>query len=212
MFRKIALTWGMLSLTLTLVFAQPAANTELVKGSMYINDQYVEGIVYYADKSLTVPLRYNAYQDLMEYQQSGKTLVLDAGKTITRVQIGDERFVTLPLDSKGKQKYGYFIVLDSGEMTLLCKKSIVYQAEMKGRGLDGGDMPAQYKPAADTYYYKLSDGTLKEIDNLKTLLAGLPENQEAMAAYVKKEKLSMKKQKDLVALSKQYNSLHAMPE
>ena len=198
--------WVIGCLTLTTVFAQQAASTEPIKGSQYVNDNYVEGTVFYADKSLTVPLRYNAFQDVMEYQQNGKPLVLDA-KSVQRVNLGDETFVTFPYDVKGKKKVGFFAVLDSGEMALFSKKAIIYQAGIKGRALDGGDLPAQYKPVPDTYYYKLGDGSLKEVDNLKSLLADLPENQSAIADFARKEKISFKKEKDLVALVKQYNSL-----
>lgn len=207
MIKKITFAWGMILITLTTVFAQ-AVSTEPIKGSQFINDQYVEGTIYYADKSMTVPLRYNAFQDLMEYQQNGKPLVLDASKNITRVTLGDETFITNSYSANGKTKMGYFALLDSGEMMLLSKKSIVYTPAMKGRALDGSDMPAQYKPVPDTYYYKLGDGSLKEVDNLKALLADLPENQSAMADFAKKEKISFKKQKDIVALVKHYNALN----
>ena len=206
MIRKMTFAWVIGCLTLTTVFAQQAASTEPIKGSQYVNDNYVEGTVFYADKSLTVPLRYNAFQDVMEYQQNGKPLVLDA-KSVQRVNLGDETFVTFPYDVKGKQKIGFFAVLDSGEMALFSKKAIIYQAGIKGRALDGGDLPAQYKPVPDTYYYKLGDGSLKEVDNLKSLLADLPENQSAIADFARKEKISFKKEKDLVALVKQYNAL-----
>ena len=206
MIRKVTFAWVIGCLTLTTVFAQQAASTEPIKGSQYVNDNYVEGTVFYADKSLTVPLRYNAFQDVMEYQQNGKPLVLDA-KSVQRVNLGDETFVTFPYDVKGKQKIGFFAVLDSGEMALFSKKAIIYQAGIKGRALDGGDLPAQYKPVPDTYYYKLGDGSLKEVDNLKSLLADLPENQSAIADFARKEKISFKKEKDLVALVKQYNAL-----
>ncbi|MGC3947671.1 MAG: hypothetical protein QM762_24740 [Chryseolinea sp.] len=205
MIRKITLAWGIFSITLTTAFAQ-AASTEPIKGSQYVNDQYVEGTIYYADKSMTVPLRYNAFQDVMEYQQNGKPLVLDA-KNIKRVKMGGDIFITASYDAKGKQKVGFFALLDSGEMMLLAKKEIVYTAAMKGRALDGSDLPAQYKPAPDTYYYKLGENAPKEVDNLKGLLADLPDNQSAIAEFAKKEKISCKKEKDLVALAKRYNQL-----
>jgi hypothetical protein len=205
MIPKMTIAWGMLCITLVTAFAQPAA-TETIKGSPYLNDQYVEGTITYANKSATVPLRYNAFKDMMEYQQNGQALVLDA-RDIQRVQLGDDTFVACAYDNSGKKKFGFFTLLDSGEMVLLGKKSITYVPAMKGRALDGSDMPAQYKPGADTYYYTLGDGTLKQVDNLKALLADLPENQSAVADYARKEKISCKKEKDLVALVKHYNSL-----
>ncbi|HTF19817.1 MAG TPA: hypothetical protein VK658_17215 [Chryseolinea sp.] len=207
MIKKMTMTWGMLCLTLVTVFAQTTATPEPIKGSQYVNDQFVEGTIFYANKSMTAPIRYNAFKDLMEYQQNGTALVLDASKNIQRVQLGDETFVVYSYDNKGKQKFGFFAMLDSGEMTLLSKKSITYVAAMKGRALDGSDMPAQYKPGPEVYYYKLGDGTLKEVDNLKALLADLPDNQSSVADFAKKEKISCKKEKDLVALVKHYNSL-----
>jgi len=206
MIKKITIVWGMLCITLVTAFAQPAA-TEPIKGSQYLNDQYVEGTITYANKSATVPLRYNAYKDMMEYQQNGQPLVLDASKDIQRVHLGEDTFVACSYEESGKKKFGFFTLLDSGEMTLLSKQSITYVPAMKGRALDGTDMPAQYKPGAETYYYRLGDGTLKQVDNLKALLADLPENQSAVADFAKKEKISCKKEKDLVALVKHYNSL-----
>jgi hypothetical protein len=205
MIRKITLAWGMFYITLMTAFAQ-TATTEPIKGSQFVNEQYVDATIYYADKSMTVPLRYNAFQDVMEYQQNGKAFVLDA-KNINRVKMGDEIFITAPYDSKGKQKVGFFALLDSGEMMLLARKVIVYSPAMKGRALDGSDLPAQYKPAPDTYYYKLGEAAPKEVDNLKALLADLPDNQSAIAEFAKKEKISCKKEKDLVALAKRYNQL-----
>lgn len=209
MIRKITIAWGMYCITLTTAFAQAAATQEPIKGSPYVNEKYVDGTIYYADKSMTAPLRYNAFQDVMEYQQSGKALILDAKQNITRILVGAETYIPHAYETDGKQKNGFFAVLDSGEMMLLCRKSIVYQAPLKGRALDGSDLPAQYKPAPDAFYYKVGNSPLKELVNIKTMLADLPENQSVMADYVKKERISVKKEKDVVMVVEHYNKLQS---
>jgi hypothetical protein len=199
--------WGMFCITLSFAHAQVATTTEPIKGSPYIDEKYTEGTICYADKRITAPIRYNAFQDLMEYQQNGKALVLDANSNISSVQVGNTSFVTHKYEARGKQKLGYFALLDSGSLMLLSKKTIIYTPALKDRGLDGGDLPAQYKPVPDVYYYKLGDGALQEITSIKAMIAEMPSLRDELSAFVKKEKLSMKKEKDVIALVEYYNAM-----
>ncbi|HTE30343.1 MAG TPA: hypothetical protein VK666_08210 [Chryseolinea sp.] len=201
------LSGGLLCLTLMIAHGQTATTSATVKGTPYIDEAYVDGVIYYADKTHAAPIRYNAYQDLIEYQQNGKALVLDPNLLIKKVQVGDAAFVPLKYQAEGKSKVGYFAVLDSGKITLLSKKTIVFSAAQKGRAMDGGDLPAQYKTSPDAFYYKIGDGELQEVTSIKAMIAAFPDKQEELTTFAKKEKISPRKEKEMIELVKYYNSL-----
>ena len=193
--------------TISITSAQVTTSTgEPIAGSPYIDDKYKDGVIYYGDNSQKAPIRYNAYQDLIEYQQSGKALVLDANAAIKKVIVGGETFVPLSPGGSSKKR-GYFALLDSGKVTLYAKKKIIFEPFKKGGKLDGSDQPNEFRKSPDTFYYQVGDGQLIEIDNIKTLIAGLPDKQDELSQYAKKEKISAKKEKDLLQFVKYYNSL-----
>ncbi|HMG91977.1 MAG TPA: hypothetical protein VK589_18100 [Chryseolinea sp.] len=209
MMNKLKFILGMVTMLFTISIASAqvtASNGEEIAGSPYMDDKYKEGMIYYGDKNYKAPIRYNAYQDLIEYQQNGKALTLDANQSIKKVIVGDEVFV--PLTPAGNtKKPGYFALLDSGKLNLYSKKRIVYMPFKKQGKLDGSDQPAEFKKSPDIFYFQLGDGQLQEVDNMKSLIASLPDKQDELTQYVKKEKISPKKEKDLLQFVKYYNSL-----
>jgi hypothetical protein len=184
------------------------ASAQKIEGTPYLDEKYVDGEIYFGESARTkAPVRYNIYQDLMEYQQNGKALVLDPSTKIKKVQMGDITFIVEKLTLDGKTKYGFLNLLDSGKVTLFSRKMMRYQAPLKGRALDGGDMPAKFSKMSDLYFYKIGTGELQEVGSLKDLIASLPDKQDEIKQYVKQEKLSPKKEDELRKLIQYYNSL-----
>lgn len=184
------------------------ASASKIEGTPYLTEEYIEGEIIFGEANRTkVPVRYNIFQDLMEYQQNGKALVLDPSGKIKKVKMGDEIFIVEKYNSDGKSKYGFLNVLDTGKMTLLSKKRIKYQEPLKERGLDGGDLPAKFSRLSDTYFYRFGSDELKEVGSLKELIASLPDKQEEIKQFAKQEKISAKKQEELLKLVRYYNSL-----
>src|SRR5688572_2269843 len=126
MMNKLKFLLGMVTMfTISMASAQvTTSDGEQIAGSPYVDDKYRDGMIYYGDKNYSVPIRYNAYQDLIEYQQNGKALTLDANPSIKRVVVGDEVFI--PLSPEGAKKLSYFALIDSGKLTLYSKKKIVF--------------------------------------------------------------------------------------
>jgi hypothetical protein len=195
-------------ITLGTTFGQGSSvDPATIKGSPYADDAYTEGVIYYGDKTLSAPMRYNAFQDLIEFQQNGKAVVLDPSNTVKRVVMGESVIVPLKYDAKGKPKLGYFMMLDSGKVMLFAKKKVIYLPAKQGGALDGSDMPAQYKRSPDSYYYKIGGSDLQEAESIKAIINSLPDRKEELTQYAKKEKISVKKEQELVQFMKYYNSL-----
>ena len=179
-----------------------------IEGTPYLTEKYVDGEILFGTTGRSaVPLRYNVFQDLMEYQQNGKALVLDPSTKIKRVKLGESTYVVDKFEYDGKTKYGFLNLLDSGKVTLLAKKVVKYQAPLKGRALDGGDVPAKFSRSSDTYFYRIGNGELQEVNNLKDMIASFPDKQEELKQFAKKEKISPKKEDELLKLVRYYNSL-----
>lgn len=209
MTNKFNFLLGVVSLfTFTVASAQVSATGgEAIDGTPYINDAYVEGVIYYASKNHTAPIRYNAFQDLIEYQQNGQAVVLDPSTVIKKVIIGTSTFVPLKYEFNGKSKLGYFQMLDSGKVTLYAKKKVIFLPARKGGALDGSDQPAHYKRSPDVFYYKTGDGALQEVESIKSMIANLPDKQEELTQFAKKEKISPRKEKEIIQFVQYYNSL-----
>lgn len=208
MMNKMKVVCSILFLSMaTMVHAQVAANSVAINGTPYLDEKYEEGVINFGNRNHKALIRYNAFQDLIEYQQNGRALVLDANESIKKVKFGNATFVPLKFESKGKSKLGYFEVLDSGKVTLYSKRKVVFVNAKKGGALDGSDQPAEYKRSADDFYYQLSDGQLREVGSMKELIATFPDKQEELAQFAKKERISPRKEKELIQFMKYYNSL-----
>lgn len=209
MLKKLTLFLSVALLAVHVIsFGQGASVDPLaIKGSPYVEDAYTDGVIFYGDKKLSAPMRYNAFQDLIEFQQNGKAVVLDPSNTVKRVVMGSAVLVPLKFQAGGKSRLGYFTMLDSGKVMLFAKKKIVYLEAKKGGALDGGDLPPQYKRSPDSFYYRFGDGELLEANNIKSVVGSFPDKKEDLTAYVKKEKISVKKEKEILQLVQYYNSL-----
>ena len=184
------------------------ASAQKIEGTPYLSEKYVDGEIFFGTTGRsTVPLRYNVFQDLMEYQQNGKALVLDPSAKIKSVRLGESTYVVDKFEFDGKTKYGFLNLLDSGKVTLLAKKVVKYQEPLKGKALDGGDLPAKFSRSSDTYFYRIGNGQLQEVGNLKEMIASFPDKQEELKQFAKKEKISPKKEDELLKLIRYYNSL-----
>ena len=108
------------------------ASAQKIEGTPYLSEKYVSGEILFGT---TAVQRYHYdtmyYQDLMEYQQNGKALVLDPTTKIKRVRLGESTYIVDKFEFDGKTKYGFLNLLDSGKVTLVAKKVVKYQEPYK---------------------------------------------------------------------------------
>jgi hypothetical protein len=178
-----------------------------IQGSPYLNDAYASAQVISPTQKQNFNVRYNVYQDVMEYQQNGQPYGFDPNSKLKKVVLGEETYVIRKFEFEGKTKLGFVSLLDSGKVMLYAKKVVKFQDVKKGGNLDGTDSPAKYSHNADAYYYSIGNGELKRIENLKTFVAGFPDKNDELTTYAKKEKISAKKEKDLIQIVKYYDGL-----
>jgi hypothetical protein len=178
------------------------------EGSPYLSEDFVPGEVYSSKKKFTgLLLRYNIFNDNIEFVQKGTTYALYAEPRIVKVLLGNEVYVVEKHEIKGKMAYGYFARLDSGKVTLLAKKIVRFTEEQEPKALQGAATPAKFTRAPDVFYYRIGNAEISKVGSLKSFIEGLSDKKEEVSSYAKKEKIGTKNESDLVKLVKYYNSL-----
>jgi hypothetical protein len=216
-----------LSLTLLLVFnASPAQDVtgnpdrvlvELSKrrtstpvvdyeGSPFLNENFVKGEIYRSEnKSIDVPLRYNIFNDDIEFKQNNIVYALPAEPKIKKVQFDGNTFIVEPI---GKGNFEFLFLLDSGKVVLMSKKKVaLFQEKKRPSAFETKPPKAKFIREHDVFFYKIGEREIKKVSSLKSLIESLPDKQDDVNQFVKKEKISAKKEEGLVRLIKYYNSL-----
>lgn len=177
-------------------------------GSPYLKDDFVKGKVYTFNRDFNdVPMRYNIYNDYVEFTQDNKTYILDPEPRIKELNFDNKTFLVFKYEYKGKSKHGYLELLDTGKVMLLAKKTMLYREWQPAKALESGPTPAKYTKTGDIYFYKIGDGEVTRVEGLKTMIESFPDKQTELTAFAKKEKLGAKDAEDLKKLLKYYNSL-----
>jgi hypothetical protein len=179
-----------------------------IEGSPYLNETYANAEIWSsATAHQNFSVRYNIYQDAMEYKQNGQIYAFDPSSKLRRVVLGDETFILSRYDLDGQTKSGFLQVLDSGKVMLYAKKVVKFTDAKKGGNLDGTDQLARYARGADVFFFKIGNTVPKEVESLKSMIAVFPDKNEELTQFAKKEKISIKKEKDMIKLVKYYDGL-----
>jgi hypothetical protein len=177
-----------------------------VEGTPYLDPNFVPAFVR-AKRGVfkDLPVRYNASDDNLEYQQKGFTYVVMPSSDIKLVQFADYSLVVDMLASRDSS-YAFFIRLDSGRATLLTRRPVEFREAQPPKALEGAGKPPRYIPLQEVFYIKIGDGLPQQFSNTKKLIALLPDHQKEMENFVSSNKIS-KKPEDLKQLVAYYNSL-----
>ena len=169
----------------------------------YLTQAYNPALI--DDFTTTAFLRYNLYNDQMEFVKNDKIYYMEKDKG-RRV-----RFTTLNTLYKVYDLYGdlsFFLVKEEGEKaSLLVKQETRFIAPKKAQSTYGVDKKANFKRRADVYFVAMGDKLVKLPKKKKEIPAIFGRNAKEVKTYIKKEKLNPKKDGDLKKIIKYYNTL-----
>jgi hypothetical protein len=149
---------------------------------------------------------YNMYEDYIEFKQKDIVYILDPDLMIKKIDMGAHVLVVENYEFKMKTQLGFLTLLDSGKVTLLSKNIVAFQEQQPPKALESAPTPAQYSSLPDVYYYKIGNGEVMKVSNLKKMIDSFPDKQNELTQFAKKEKLSHKKEEDLMKLVRYYNN------
>lgn len=197
-----------------------------VKGSPYLNEKFKKGTVINGTTKTEALLRYNLYYDSFQMLNGnsekvfvlkapsikialeGKTYVLDTYEVTTK----DKALYYLPetfnKELNGKKIEGYFRILNEGETLLYLKTSKrVPKFSLPDHGYE------QFSPTSltkiDYYYIKRKNRPATRIKlSKKEVLYALNDKYNEVRTYIKKNKLKVKSEAEVIQILKYYDSLN----
>lgn len=152
-----------------------SADENQPNGSSYLNREFRPGIILKNNKAefSDIPLRYNIFNNTMEFRQKETILELADPHEIDRILLDEKIFVYGPYRSARKIRLSYFQLLTTGKFQLLK----MYRVNLK-EAPDNLNSPA-FERKTPLYYLRYLRGTAHLIDSSKKLIQILqPISQE----------------------------------
>lgn len=180
---------------------------EGLKGTSYIqNDFLPANIESYNNLML---LRYNAFQDEMEIK-TDKIYFIPKKNGLSVIFTGTKfNYKIFSLENNREIKLGFLKVLQNGSrMELLLQEKIIFVEEVKPKtGYEKYEAP-RLKREKDKLFYSVKNSVAIEISKKKReILSIFSNNLNEIKIFAAKNKLSFKKQKDLIKIVEYYNTL-----
>lgn len=182
-------------------------DNESIEGTPYLDPTFINGNVLTESNAFkNVPIRYNIMDDVMEFKSRNLVYVLDPASHIIKVDINNDVFLVKKYNVKKDVKHGYFMLLDSGKLSILQKPSVTFKPGHAPAALESVATPDKFVRGKDSFFYQIGGGDLIEFSSVKAFLATLPNKKAETSAFIKDGKLSFKDRDDLLLLSRFYNS------
>ncbi len=179
----------------------------IIQGSPYLNDEFKPGEVFYEGKFKisNVPLRYNMYNDEMEFMDKNVVLAIAFPEKIDKVIIGKETFIYIgKSDEKGLK--GYVIKWDDTFPCILTKMKVEYFDKEPPQPIVESK-PARYERAYDQQYLMKSSNEIESIKSIKKLIQSIGDHENELTNFSKKEKISANDPQELIKLIDYYKGL-----
>ncbi len=180
-----------------------------ISGSPFLNDEFIKGSIFTVQrlKYVDVPLRYNIYNDNLEFKNpNNEILALATPEIVEKAVIGNTILAYLPYLQAGKTKKGFFVVLEEGKASLYSKPGVVFR-EATPPGAYQEAEPAKFAKRPDDFYIRIGTGQAQIIGSKKDLIAAFPDNRDKVESFISKNKIKINKPDSLKELFKYYNSL-----
>ncbi|MCG6187059.1 hypothetical protein [Maribellus maritimus] len=179
-----------------------------IEGSPFLEDEFIKGVVYTTSntKYVDVPLRYNIYNDAIEFDTGSGVQELAAPEIVDKVEFGSYTMVYVPYSITKKIRRGFFIVEEEGKASLLVKPEIAFVKATEPGAYKAAE-PAKFDRKNDEYYIWIKKNEAKMISGKNDIVDVFPDNHEKIEAFIKKNKIKHRKPEDLKQLVQYYNSL-----
>ncbi len=179
-----------------------------IQGTPYLNSEYQIGTVLSDSNKLykNVPLRYDCFDDALEFCRDNKTFYLFPKETVKKAEFGGKTFVYRAIEGENGTEKAYFELVAEGKAALLSRYSINFYEPVPTNGLTDAK-PARFDNMRETYYISFDNSPAKKIPANKKMAEIFGDKSKAVETFISKEKLSAKKKDDLKKIVAFYNTL-----
>lgn len=175
-------------------------------GSPYLEKDFTVGKIFLpTGQVLNARMRLNAYSDSFEFYNQGKLRALLKVEG-TKVFYKNEKFVLE--DLKGNRDNYLVELVGSGKIKFYKKYNMKFAEAKKAESSYGSDKPAKFSLQVNFFVKTSPSNKFKNIRlKKKDILSTMKDNESLIKKYVKVQKLSFSKEKDIIKLFNYYNSL-----
>ena len=184
-----------------------------IEGSPYANKNFLAGIIYQEDKAVydKVLLRYNIFSDEIEIKKAENSaetsydaLIKDPKST---VKIANTIYIFVPFEGSLENGHYFTVISEENAFDLYKKTEVEFSASYIARTSYERDRPAKFTQK-NIYFLVSKNGTFYQLPNSKSKIIKVMSSKEVeVKSFIKKNKLDIKTENDLVKLVKYYNSL-----
>ncbi len=180
------------------------------KGSIYNTLGYTNAsVINEKSGKYDVELRYNIFSDALEFKKGNELFNVIKSPT-THARISDEYFYYCEFTTRsGTKRHGYYVLVELNEHYRIYKRYILKIIEpRKSNSNISAEIEAPGNIIKQTKYYIEEEGAIMELPmKKKELLYVLGDEMDKLKAYIKKEKIRLRKEEDLIRLVSKYNAI-----
>ncbi|WP_109301460.1 hypothetical protein [Aquimarina sp. AU474] len=178
-------------------------------GSMYMKARYKESsVINEKTGTYDVKLKYNIYTDALELTQGSKLYEIIKSPTIHARIDGDYFYYCDFKSQRGLNRDGYYILVELNDKYRIYKRLTlkIKEPEKKQHVNSGLTDPGELRTV--TSYFIEEGGIIVELPlNKKDILAIFTDKGAELKEYLKKEKIRLRKEEDLIRFVARYNAL-----
>jgi len=172
-----------------------------IAGSPYLNKQFQPSYISKINGAeiRDMALRYNIYNDQMEFKKDGKVLSIALPNEVVRINMGGKVFIYKPYMTARNVSAGYFQVLYEGDYQLLKREQVKLRSPSEKTNPDDS---LRFERTSPQFYLRYGDGMAHFVYSQKTLIKVLQPISQNVINYIKSNKINTKDEYQLIDLMK----------
>ncbi|MBS0011564.1 MAG: hypothetical protein KFF49_09155 [Bacteroidales bacterium] len=181
---------------------------ENIDGTPYMNKEYLEGKVYLkTGEVMDGKFRFDLYANQLQFLSDDRRYVIAFPEKIYKIELDGNviKYIAYTMDA-GVYK-GYFIELLNGYYSLFLKKSKTLKDPQATKPYQQAK-PAKFLDHKDYYYLQVGEKPAQRVSNKRDIINLCGEKGAEVEKYIKEQKISLRRDYDLVKLVTYINNIY----
>jgi hypothetical protein len=188
-----------------------ALNRSKLNGSPYLSEEFVLGALTIADGTRVegLKIRYDIYADQMQFILKSDTASINKPMALKSLELEDKTFIYEVYQvSENVVSAGYFELIIEGKLSLLLRRELELEYDVYVPNYGGGGGTKEIMLKKNNNFYTIAGkSTARKIYKKKDFLNAITEHHDLVKNYMKENRISVRKQKELEELVNYYNTL-----
>jgi len=180
-----------------------------IDGTPFIEGKDFKKVIIKGYSSNVQPLRYNAYEDEMEFDENGDIFYTEKQEgLIIDFPTLNKKYQCVRYSYLGRPYFGYLVLLSEGKQYNLYKREKIELIEgLKSPSAYGKDENDYFSRMQDIYLFgNTEDGIVELPNNRRKLVEFFTNINSDVPGFIKTNKLNLNKEPDLIKLVNYINS------